>query len=519
MSHLLHNRLRMTEATLNRFTTYLFHPDRRTAMIALLGLCLAGALVGGLYVGALGGLYAVAGAIALIGGLLMLRSTQWGLSFLVGVICLLPFAALPMFKSRLGFTPTFLDLVLVAIFFVWVTRIATRRDRTFVASPLGLPVALFMLFALFAFVLGMGHARPTSTTLRRFLELLIGISLFFVVINNIRTREDMERLAGVIMLAGAAAAFTAIFLYVIPEDWAVRLLSTLGRLDYPAGRGVLRFIEDNPDNPMRAVGTSIDPNVLGGLMVFVSGLTAPQLFADRPLFDRRLVAVMLGAQMLCLYLTYSRSSMMGFAVVLLVLALLRYRRLLWVGLLGMALLLLLPQTQTYIVHLVEGVRGQDLATQMRFGEYKDAFILIGRHPWLGVGFSGTPEIDIYLGVSSVYLLMAEEMGLIGLGLFLLAMALLFVRFWRCWRRGVLEPRLEAVLLGFGGALTGVLVAGVLDHYLFNLVYPHMTALFWLYVGLAVVTVGMAEGTTAIHAPGKGGTSGKQIMSRGGALCH
>jgi O-antigen ligase len=150
-----------------------------------------------------------------------------------------------------------------------------------------------------------------------------------------------------------------------------------------------------------------------------------------------------------------------------------------------------------MVHFIEGLRGQDLATQMRFGEYKDAFILIGRHPWLGVGFSGTPEIDIYLGVSSVYLLMAEEMGLIGLGLFLLAMALLFVRFWRCWRRDVLEPRLEAVLLGLGGALAGVLVAGVLDHYLFNLVYPHMAALFWLYVGLAMVTVGMAEEVEAL----------------------
>ena len=482
----------MAEAVFHRFTTYLFHPDRRLAMLALLGLCVLAALMGGLYVGVLGALYALAGAVALIAAVLMLRSTQWGLIFLVAIICLLPFAALPMFKSRLGFTPTFLDLALIAIFFVWVTRLATRRERTFVGSSLGLPVALFLVFAVFAFALGMGHARPTSTVLRRFLELLIGIAMFFVVINNVRTREQLERLAGVIMLAGAAAAFIAIFLYVIPEDWAVRLLSALSRLDYPAGYGVLRFIEDNPDNPMRAIGTSIDPNVLGGVMVFVAGLTAPQLFAERPLFNRRLVALMLGAEALCLYLTYSRSSMGGFAVVLLLLALLRYRRLLWVGVVGAALLLLLPQTQAYIVHFIEGVRIQDLATQMRIGEYKDAFILIGRHPWLGVGFSGTPEIDVYLGVSNVYLLIAEEMGLIGLGLFLLTMVLLFVRFYRCWRRGVGETGLEAILLGLGGALAGVLAAGVLDHYLFNLVYPHMASLFWLYVGLAVVSMTVAE---------------------------
>jgi len=37
---------------------------------------------------------------------------------------------------------------------------------------------------------------------------------------------------------------------------------------------------------------------------------------------------------------------------------------------------------------------------------------------IGVGFVGTPDIDIYLGVSSLYLLIAEEMGLVGLGVFL-----------------------------------------------------------------------------------------------------
>ena len=492
----------MADVALTRLSTYLFSGNQRKAMAALALLCLLGALVGGLYVGALGGLYALAGAIALLAGLLMLSSTQWGLAALAAIICLLPFAALSMLKSRLGFTPTFLDIALVAVFFVWTTRVATRRDRTLEASRLGLPVALFLLFALFAFALGMGHARPTSTTLRRFMELLVGIALFFVVINNIRTSAQLEQLVRVLILAGTGAAAIAIFLYAIPEEWAVRLLTTLTRLDYPGGYGVLRFVEDNPDNPMRAIGTSIDPNVLGGLMVFISGLTAPQLFTRAPLFHRRLTAAMLGSQVLCLYLTYSRSSMGGLVVVLLLLAGLRYRRVFWVGALGAALLLLLPQTQTYVLHLVEGVRLQDLATQMRLGEYKDAFTLIGRHPWLGVGFSGTPEIDVYLGVSNFYLLMAEEVGLVGLGLFILAMVSLWSGFWRTWRQGVEDARLESALLGLGGALAGVLAAGVLDHYLFNLAYPHMASLFWLFVGLLVVTMELADDEGASEQPGE-----------------
>lgn len=78
------------------------------------------------------------------------------------------------------------------------------------------------------------------------------------------------------------------------------------------------------------------------------------------------------------------------------------------------LFLLLPVTQGYIARFVEGIQGQDLATQMRFGEYKDALILIQRYPVFGVGFAGTPDIDIYLGVANVYFTIAEVMGLVGL---------------------------------------------------------------------------------------------------------
>ena len=57
------------------------------------------------------------------GGLLILRSTRWGFVALFAVIGLLPFAALPF---KLGFTPTFLDVALLALYFVWIMRVATQ---------------------------------------------------------------------------------------------------------------------------------------------------------------------------------------------------------------------------------------------------------------------------------------------------------------------------------------------------------------------------------------------------------
>ena len=75
--------------------------------------------------------------VAGVGALLMLRDLRWALLALLGVICLLPFASLPF---KIGFTPTFLDLVFAALYVVWAARLVTRRQEDFILTPVGWPV-------------------------------------------------------------------------------------------------------------------------------------------------------------------------------------------------------------------------------------------------------------------------------------------------------------------------------------------------------------------------------------------
>ena len=121
-----------------------FSPDPRVAMTSRAALLLVGAAVAALLVAVAGPIYAVAFVVALVGGLLMLRDLRWGLVALFLVIGLLPFAALPF---KVGFTPTFLDLALMAIFFVWIMRIATRQQRDLIGSPIGALVLGFLLLS------------------------------------------------------------------------------------------------------------------------------------------------------------------------------------------------------------------------------------------------------------------------------------------------------------------------------------------------------------------------------------
>jgi hypothetical protein len=461
----------------------------RPLHLSLIGACLVLGIIGGLVLAFVSPLIILALMAGLVVGVAMLRSIQMGLFVLVAVICLLPFGAIPF---SLGFYPTFLDVALLAIFGVWLARLSSRAQEGFVGSPLDVPILTFILLALVAFIAGSAHAGITKDTLRHFVEIIIGISLFFVVINSVRQYRQLRQVLLVIILAGLAASLIGVILYFLPRPTTVRLLSMLRIFHYPSGWDVLRFIEDNPLLPMRAISTSVDPNVLGGLLILIISLTTPQLFAPRPLLRKIWLAPMLAVMMICLLLTFSRGAFVAIGATMVFLGTVRYRRLLIVVALIAIIILLLPQTREYILHLRAGLLIEDRATAMRLGEYKDALTLISRYPWFGVGFGGTPSIDVYIGVSNVYLLMAEEMGLIGLSSFLLIMGVFFAYAWRAWRLMETDSDTEPLLLGLAGALLGAMVGGLVDHYFFNLDFPHSVSIFWLYTGLAVVAIRFSD---------------------------
>jgi len=464
------------------------YPQSISHNLLICGLLVGGALAIGLFIGIFGPLIALALAFALIGGMLMLMDTHWGFVALAGVLYGLPFASLPF---SIGFKPTFLDVAMGALFFVWLFKLVIGQEREFIASPIGGLVGLFMIMALFSFVNGLSHSSANNFLLRRFTEIILGISLFFAVVNTIRTEAELQWTVRWLMLAGWGCAAIAVLFYVLPQDATVWILDRLVRFDYPGGHGALRWIEDDPEGTMRAIGTAIDPNVLGGMMILVGGLITPQFFTEERLFPRWLVVIMLGTAFLALYWTYSRSALLGISASIGLLASLKYRRLIPLGIGAGLLMLLLPQTQEYVARLLAGLAGEDIATQMRFGEYQDALILIARYPLFGVGFTGVPDIDLYLGVSMLYLIIAEHMGMIGLFLFLAIMLAFFTQLMGA-RYGDYTPRNEAILLGLGGAILGALVSGIFDHYWFNMSYPHMTVLFWLYMGLASASIDIGE---------------------------
>ena len=472
------------------------------ALFIALALGVALALAGGAVI-AFGSPAIAFGIVAgLVAGAVILSNIEFGLYAMIAVAVLLPFGALPL---NIGFNPTFLDFALLAVFAMWVLRGVTRQSSDFIASPLGVPIFAFLILAVFSFVSGLGFSAVTTQVVRQFAEILIAITLFFVIVNTIQTRDALGRMIVALIVAGFISAAIGIVLYFLPHNTSIYLLSILRVFKYPSGDGVLRFIEDDPANPMRAISTSVDPNVLGGLLILVTALSAPQLFARQPLLPRPLIAAMTATMFVCLILTFSRGALFGLVMALVVIATVRYRPIIAVILLGAIVFLLMPFTQDYVGHFLDALTMSDRASQMRLGEYKDAFTLISRYPLFGVGFGSSPDIDTYIGVSSVYLLMAEEMGLLGLGTFLLTMSLFFYRVAQSWFAGFARDEFIApILLGLAGALLGAMIGGLVDHYFFNLKFVHAVVLFWLFVGLGMAAMRLGTPMSANTETGRRG---------------
>ena len=426
----------------------------------------------------------IAGAAVILGGVatvLVLRNIEIGFLAVIGVVALLPFATLPV---DIGLTPTFLDFALGAAVIVWLLGIVTGRQRRVVTAPVALPLVLFIFVAIFAFIFGLANGPLTPTLLRKFAELLLSLGFVIIVIDYCRTWNRLERLVKFTLVMGAAAAAVAIGLWALPDDTTNTILNALTRLGYPGG-WVIRYIEENPELSERAIGTSVDPNSLGGLLLMMGALVGPQVVTKQPLFRRWVVWAIAGLIFLGLILTFSRGAMVGLAAGLGLVAVARYRRLLPYMVLAGIVILFLPFAQEYVGRFIEGFQGADLATQMRFGEYKDALRLIARYPVFGVGFAGSPDIDLYLAVASVYFTIAGRMGLFGLVAFFGVVGTVFVYAFRNRKAARADERRDAVWLGLHAALAGALVAGVFDHYLFNMDFHHAVTFFWMMLGMAV----------------------------------
>ncbi len=463
--------------------------DRRLyALLIGATIGIVGGLIG-LLIAVVGPLLAIGAVIGGLAALYILTDVSVALYGMILTMALLPFGTSPV---KVGFTPTVLDGALLAFLIVYLFQWMTGRRSAPRITPVHALIILYTLWLILSFALGLRYAMPTSADLRQFAEALLSISLVFILVDLLRDTKALRRLVLVVMAAIGIQALIGLALYALPDQTAENILVRLARIGYPNG-GVIRYINDDPSMAERAIGTWVDPNAYGGVLAVAAAMIAPQLLGSRPVLRWRwLTLIVLGLVGLVLLLTFSRASILALVIGVAFIGVHKgYRKYLALLAVGAIAFMILPQTRVYITRFTDAFTASDLSTQMRLGEYGDSLKLISRYPVTGVGFTGTPDIDLYTDVASMYLIMANQIGLVGLSVFAVTMGSVFVYGAASWRHAQTDPELTSIHLGYQAALLTALINGAADLYFFRTDFQASNMLFWLVVALSLASSRLA----------------------------
>lgn len=422
----------------------------------------------------------LAALVTVVLAFVVLRSVWVAFSIVVGIICVLPFAVVPV--STPAGTPALIEVAVAAsLVIVAAVVLCDRRIQIPTGSAQTLWLGLVGTIG-FAFLLGYGRGY-TPQTLHDFGKFLLALGCFALTIVLVRRVGDVVFVVRLVLAGTAVAAGVGLALWAGGPGVTQNLLGRLVPYGYPSSE-IVRYIEGNPGLPMRAVGTGVDPNSFGGLLMVGFVLAAGQLFGRSPVVNRWLTVPALGLCSLAMLVTYSRGAWVGAAAGLAVILVVRRRA--WLPVLGGlgVTAVALGIGSGFVERLWQGFTLQDPATRLRLQEYQNALDIIQRHPWFGIGFGDAGSVDLQEGVSSIYLTIAEQAGLIGLAVFLVTVgriAWMGLRAVYVTRRGPDSDLALTLVAAFAAMLT----VGLVDHYFFNIRFPHMAALFWIVAGLIV----------------------------------
>jgi len=416
-----------------------------------------------------------------------------GAAFFVAIVATVPFGVIPI--PLAGAQLTLIDALLIVTYLGVLGRVAFGGWRLPVGPP-GIALVAFVLVACAAFIGGSASAALSPELTRRFGKLVASLLFFLIARALLTTTGRLENLTRWLMYAGAVQGAIGAGLMALSPLTQLTLLTRLQVIGYPTA-DVLRYVpgpNDTYTDQLRAIGTSVDPNVFGGTLMLALAVMVVQWASPKPVLPRSVLLVLALPTAAGVLLSLSRASWLGLAAGLVLIGAVRYRRILVLGALVGLVLLATAVGQEFVARFISGFSTADRATAFRVGEYANALTLLQRYPLLGIGFGVSPDIDVTAGVSSVYLLVAEQTGLLGLCAFMAALA---TTWWIGFRHitRMADAQLQGIRAAFLAALSGALVAGLLDHYFANQAFPHAVALFWLYAAglVAASALGLSQG--------------------------
>jgi O-antigen ligase len=372
--------------------------------------------------------------------------------------------------------------IIVGVYFL---SKAFKRQRPFINTPLTVP---FLFFLAISFI-SMRNTMNPADSLHGITKLLKYGLVFMICAEEIRGIGHLKK---IIVSMACAAALTA-----VDGFWQLKF-----GWDFVRGEAVQSCLINLP----RPTGPFPNPNVMGIYL----GLIAPLFIGLALYFYKGKKAAILGIVSILaaagIYTTFSRGSGLGLFFSVLFLALMKRHK--TVLALLIAALLLFP------VVMPKNIRGWAkmadynplvfLLNQDRISMYANTVNMVSHHPFIGVGVNtysanyakyklkkwedyAHTEDTAY--AQSNFFQMAGETGLIGLGIFIWLLWVLFAGLLRCYKK-LKDDYAKTVALSLVACFIAFLVNGLTES---SLYYSRVAVMFWFFVGISIFVFRLETG--------------------------
>lgn len=184
---------------------------------------------------------------------------------------------------------TFFHLLILIIVAAWLIKMIQTGELKFVRTPLDLPIVAFILMAEVSLL----NSPSIQVSLRDLYRIIAVALLYFVLVNNIRTRRDVDVLLTAILITCGLVALNgalqdrgiAVFPGAVVEDWRGKIVATIGNPNFLSGY------------------------LAGGLLIAVA-----MLLTDLTKLKRLLVLFATVLMLVCLVVAFSLGAWLGLLI-------------------------------------------------------------------------------------------------------------------------------------------------------------------------------------------------------------
>ena len=401
------------------------------------------------------------------------------------------------------------DFILFAMLLPWLVRLCLRRDRLYFPK-FGY---LFLAYLAWALIVSLIIAPLFSLSFFEWCRQVVYFLYFVCIINNLFTRAQMRAVTVALLLGLVIEAGTVIGFFEADIGTETTAFSGLYRQDDAhTEAGVTHYESESGEgsHTKRSAGTFIHPAQAAYYLEFTMAIALACLFTASRARDRLLLGAMFASGCIAMYLTFSRSGMVGLIFgVIVFFAVARRARLISQGVFAWCALIFVTAVGLATPLLFQSLIARPQAATYRLELLSDSLETYRQRPITGSGLAavvvdarkrvpGKDEVR-YRTIHNHYLIVLTETGPLGFLLF-------FGFFWQIAKAAfrsmrAAEGEMKLLLVGTVAAFASIAIHNLGDGF-----GGHTnTSLIWLYAGLIVAIARRVQAERARPVPVLGAT--------------